>query len=234
MTARMSAPSVPLVDVRAARLAQATTAVLVGLALFTRSAPLLVLPLAHLAASAALGRRGNLPVVLHARLTGRTRSGERRLEDARPLRFAAVVGTSFVAAALAAHAMDLPRAGWALAGVVALLAGIAATTGLCVGCEAYRFAAALRGVRAGAPGRIDLAELAGPAMPATAAELVVQFTHPLCSDCHALEERLVREGHQVVRVDVSRRPDLARKYGVSVVPLAYAVAPDGRVARRVR
>jgi hypothetical protein len=35
-------------------------------------------------------------------------------------------------------------------------------------------------------------------------------------------------------VDVSRRPDLARKYGVAVVPLAVAVAHDGRVTGRVR
>jgi hypothetical protein len=33
----------------------------------------------------------------------------------------------------------------------------------------------------------------------------------------------------VVKVDVSKRRDLAKKYGVSVVPLAFEVAPDGRV-----
>jgi len=36
-----------------------------------------------------------------------------------------------------------------------------------------------------------------------------------------------------VLVDVSRRPDLARKYGVAVVPLAVAVDADGRVTRRI-
>jgi thioredoxin-like negative regulator of GroEL len=63
---------------------------------------------------------------------------------------------------------------------------------------------------------------------------VVQFTHPLCSDCQAMSRRLSEEGRRVVLVDVSRRPDLARKYGISLVPLAYAVAPDGRIAARVR
>jgi hypothetical protein len=36
-----------------------------------------------------------------------------------------------------------------------------------------------------------------------------------------------------VLVDVSRRPDLARKYGVAVVPLAVEVGPDGAVRRRI-
>jgi hypothetical protein len=36
-----------------------------------------------------------------------------------------------------------------------------------------------------------------------------------------------------VLVDVSRRPELARKYGVAVVPLAVAVRADGSVARQI-
>jgi hypothetical protein len=36
-----------------------------------------------------------------------------------------------------------------------------------------------------------------------------------------------------VLVDVSRRPDLARKYGVAVVPLAVEVGADGAVRRRL-
>jgi hypothetical protein len=34
-------------------------------------------------------------------------------------------------------------------------------------------------------------------------------------------------------VDVSQRPDLAHKYGVSLVPLAYKFAVNGRVFARV-
>jgi thioredoxin-like negative regulator of GroEL len=62
---------------------------------------------------------------------------------------------------------------------------------------------------------------------------VVAFSHPLCSDCQELSRRLEGEGRAPVVVDVSRRPDLARKYGVAVVPLAVAVGPDGRVLRRI-
>ncbi|MEX2420852.1 MAG: thioredoxin domain-containing protein, partial [Actinomycetota bacterium] len=65
------------------------------------------------------------------------------------------------------------------------------------------------------------------------AEVVVQFTHPLCTDCRTLELRLRDEGRQVVTVDVSRRPELARKYGVAVVPTAVAVGADGTVRLRL-
>jgi thioredoxin-like negative regulator of GroEL len=61
----------------------------------------------------------------------------------------------------------------------------------------------------------------------------VQFTHPLCSDCRVLALRLAREPRPLVLVDVSRRPDLARKYGVTVVPTAVVVRADGRVAGRI-
>ena len=43
--------------------------------------------------------------------------------------------------------------------LVAALALLAATTGLCVGCEIYRFAARLRGIRARRIDSVDLAEL---------------------------------------------------------------------------
>jgi len=36
-----------------------------------------------------------------------------------------------------------------------------------------------------------------------------------------------------VTVDVSRRPELARKYGVALVPTAVSVAPGGAVVERL-
>jgi hypothetical protein len=113
---------------------------------------------------------------------------------------------------------------------VAALALLAAATGLCVGCVLYATFARLRGLRNGAIDRIDLAELGVPAgEPA-----VVQFTHPLCADCQVLTGRLRGSRLEPVLVDVARRPDLARKYGVAVVPLAVQVAADGKVTGRVR
>ena len=61
----------------------------------------------------------------------------------------------------------------------------------------------------------------------------MQFTHPLCSDCHTLERELREAGRNVLTVDVSRRPELARKYGVALVPTAVAVAPTGVVTARI-
>ncbi len=59
------------------------------------------------------------------------------LEDPRPPRFAATVGVLLLSAATIAFLAGAPGLGWALALVVAALAGLAATTGICVGCEIW-------------------------------------------------------------------------------------------------
>lgn len=68
------------------------------------------------------------------------------LEDPRPPRFAAAVGVVFLGAASIAFALGASGVGWALGLVVAALAGLAATTGICVGCELYLAFARRRGV----------------------------------------------------------------------------------------
>jgi hypothetical protein len=113
---------------------------------------------------------------------------------------------------------------------VVVLATVAATTGLCVGCELYKIAARLRGVRGGAIERVDLAGLG--AAP-SAGEVVVMFTHPLCGACQEVGAALAADGRPVVAIDVSRRRDLAKKYGVALVPLAVAVDPRGVVTARL-
>jgi hypothetical protein len=69
------------------------------------------------------------------------------LEDPRPPRFAAAVGFVFLTAATLAFAGGAATVGWALALIVAALAGLAAATGICVGCEIYVLVARRRGVR---------------------------------------------------------------------------------------
>lgn len=132
-------------------------------------------------------------------------------------------------AGASAHTAGLETLGWALGLLVAGLALLAAVTGLCVGCQLYRIVARLRGVRSHRLDRIDLADLG--ATPD--GEVVVKFTHPLCTDCRALEDRLRAEGRRIVSVDVARRPDLACRYGVTVVPTAVAVTGDGQVTARL-
>jgi hypothetical protein len=137
---------VPFVDVRAARLSQGTTGLLVLGALAIGEWPLLFVPALHLAASIVLGQRGNLPVrAFNAFL--KPRLGPGALEDARPPRFANGVGVIFLGASLLAHATGLTVLGWILAGIVGALALLAAATGLCVGCWMYRVVAPLRGIR---------------------------------------------------------------------------------------
>ncbi len=69
------------------------------------------------------------------------------LEDPRPPRFAAAIGVAFLSASTLAFAAGAIGLGWALALIVAALAGLAAVTGICVGCEIYLLAARRRGVQ---------------------------------------------------------------------------------------
>jgi hypothetical protein len=191
--------------------------------------PILTLLAAQLAIGLRFGRRYCLPCLLYFEVL-QPRLGEGPIEDSRPPRFANTVGVLFLGAATVAHAAGLTLIGWALGLIVAALALLAAVTGLCVGCEMYKIGARLRGVRGRAFDRVDLAELGASA---NAGDLVVQFTHPLCTDCHTLEDELRSSGRRVVTVDVSKRPELARKYGVVLVPMAVAVTADGAVTARI-
>jgi uncharacterized protein DUF4395/thioredoxin family protein len=218
-----------VIDANAPRFNQAVVGALALVAFLTGWWWLLAVLAAQLAVGLVFGRRFCLPCLAYFELV-QPRLGEGPIEDSRPPRFANLVGVVFLGAASVSHALGLSALGWTLALLVAALALLAAVTGLCVGCELYRLGARLRGVRSRALARVDLAELGAP----TAAEsLVVQFTHPLCSACRSLEARFRTEGRTVVTVDVSARPELARKYGVAVVPTAVAVTADGQVSARL-
>jgi hypothetical protein len=217
-----------VVDARAPRFLQATVGLVGALALLTGWWGLFGLLALQLVAGLALGRRWCLPCVAYFRFV-QPWLGEGPVEDARPPRFANMVGATVLTATTVAYAVGLETVGTALGVLVTLLALLAATTGLCVGCELYKLAARLRGIRPGAVGAIDLAEIGATARDAA----VVQFTHPLCSDCRQLEQRLAAGPRPLHTVDVSQRPDLARRYHVAVVPAAFAVAPDGTVLERL-
>lgn len=217
-----------VIDARAPRFNQATVGAVAALAALTGWWGLWALLALQLTLGLTFGRRWCLPCLFYFEVV-QPRFGEGPLEDSRPPRFANQVGAVFLWSATAASAAGLPRLGLALGGTVAALALLAATTGLCVGCVLYRLGAGLRGVRELKVHAIDLAELGVPA----GQRAVVQFTHPLCADCQAQATRLAAHEPRPVLVDVSRRPDLARRYGVAVVPLAFEVGADGRVLRRL-
>jgi hypothetical protein len=214
-----------VIDARAPRFNQATVGVVSLLAVVTGWWPLLALLAAQLGIGLRFGRRYCLPCVAYFELI-QPRLGEGPIEDARPPRFANQVGFVVLAAATLAHVLGLAALGTALGLVVAVLASLAAVTGLCVGCELYRLGARLRGIRSRAIDRIELNDL-GPSRPS--GDLVVAFSHPLCTECRALETELAATGDAFVRIDVRERPDLARKYGVALVPTVVRVGRDGRI-----
>jgi hypothetical protein len=220
---------VDVIDARAPRFNQAIVALVCVAALVTGWWWLVALQGVQLVLGLALGRRFCLPCVAYFALV-QPRLGEGPIEDARPPRFANWMGAAALGAASLAHALGWTSAGRALTALVAGLALVATTTGLCVGCRLYTMIARLRGVRSGPVTRLDLAELGA----SSAERALVQFTHPLCTDCRELEARLRREGRDVVVVDVSARPDLARRYRISVVPTLLDVEGSGRVVARLR
>ena len=222
-----------VIDARAPRFNQATIGLLSLLAVVTGWWPILALLAAQLAIGLTFGRRWCLPCVIYFELL-QPRLGEGEIEDARPPRFANMIGLAVLGAASMTYVVGFPLVGAALGLLVAALALLAAVTGLCVGCEIYRIGARLRGIRSHQLERVELADLASLDARATAADRVaVEFTHPLCTECRHLERRLSGEGWAVVSVDVRARPDLARKYGVEVVPTAVAIDRRGTVTARL-
>jgi hypothetical protein len=129
---------------RAPRFNQATIGVLSALAVATGWWWLLAVLAAQLVAGLTLGRRFCLPCLVYFELV-QPRLGEGPLEDARPPRFANLVGAVFLTAAAASYAAGLDIPGASLGGLVAGLALLAAGTGFCTGCEAYKLGSALLG-----------------------------------------------------------------------------------------
>jgi len=216
-----------VIDRRAPRANQLVIGVLALVAFLTGWWPILGLLALQLVVGITLGRRWCLACVAYFELV-QPRIGEGPLEDARSPRFANMMGAVVLTAATVAIAAGYETLGWALGLLVAALALLAAVTGFCTGCEIYRLSARVRGVGHGELRRIDPADLDG-----AAGDVVVHFTHPLCSDCLDVERRLRSEGRTLVTVDVRRRPDLARKYGIGIVPTAVAVAADGAITARL-
>lgn len=218
-----------VIDARAARFAQGTTGLVSLLGVIFGWPLAWALMAAQLLLGLTLGRRVCIPCVAYFELV-QPRFGEGPLEDSRPPRTANAIGTLVLGAAAALWWLGATGIATGLAAVVALLAGLSASTGLCAGCELYRAVARLRGISPQHHTRIDPADLDGLAQ---AERAFVEFTHPLCSECREWETRLRGQGEPLVTIDVRRRPELARKYGVSVVPTVVAVGRDGAVLERL-
>jgi hypothetical protein len=219
-----------VVDARAPRFLQATVGIGAVIALLTGFWPILALLAAQLGIGLRYGRRYCLPCVAYFEWV-QPRIGEGPIEDARPPRFANWIGLTVLTAASVAYVVGWTGLGVALAGLVAFLALLAAVTGFCTGCQIYRLGARLRGIRSHQLERIDPADLGPMSSVNGAGNTVVAFSHPLCTECRELESTLKAERRPFVRIDVRERPDLARKYGIALVPTLVEVTPAGVVVR---
>ena len=193
-----------VIDSRAPRFNQAVIGSLALLAFVDGFWPLLALLARQLAIGLTLGRRWCLPCLAYFELV-QPRFGEGPIEDSRPPRFANMIGVAVLGAASLLLALGFETVGWALGVLVAGLALLAAATGLCAGCELYRLGARLRGIKERHIDRVDLGDL-GEVAAHGGGDLVVQFTHPLCSDCRTVEQRLRSEGRRVVPWTSARAP----------------------------
>ena len=133
-----------VIDSRAPRFNQATIGGLAALAVATGWWWLLALLAAQLWIGLSLGRRFCVPCLAYFELV-QPRFGEGPLEDSRPPRFANLIGAVFLTSAAACYGSGAQTAGAMLGGLVAGLALLAAATGFCTGCEAYKLGHRLRG-----------------------------------------------------------------------------------------
>ena len=133
-----------VIDSRAPRTNQAVIGTLALVAVLTGWWPLLAILALQLAIGLTFGRRYCLPCLAYFELI-QPRFGEGPLEDSRPPRAANVVGLVVLGAGALAYALGASVVGVALGLLVAALALLAASTGFCTGCEAYKLACLLRG-----------------------------------------------------------------------------------------
>jgi hypothetical protein len=133
-----------VIDSRAPRFNQAVIGLLSALALATGWWWLFGLLALQLVVGLTLGRRYCLPCLAYFELVQPV-FGEGPLEDSRPPRFANMVGASVLALAAIAWAAGFATIGAVLGGLVTALALLAAVTGFCTGCEAYKLGSLLLG-----------------------------------------------------------------------------------------
>jgi hypothetical protein len=222
-----------VIDARAPRFNQAVVGLGSLVAAFTGWWPLLAVLGAQLGIVLLAGRRFCLPCVAYFELI-QPRIGEGPIEDARPPRCANGLGFAVLTAASTAYVLGWPTIGLALSGLVATLAFLASATGFCAGCELYHVEARLRRIRGRRIDRLELVDLGADAtLQNTDQPVTVLFSHPLCTACRQAEAALAASSRPHHIVDVRKRPDLARKYGIALVPALVEVSPDGAVRHGV-
>ncbi len=130
-------PRARQIDPRGQRFGAGVSAIVLGVAFLAGSPWLAVLVGLNLALSSALGTRLFLPGRAWPLIRRTLRLGPAEPEHEYPPRFAQALGAVFIGLAALAFLGDLTAVGWLLAGAVAGLQTLLATTGICVGCRLY-------------------------------------------------------------------------------------------------
>ncbi len=139
-------PAPTPIDPRGPRFNQAVLAVALLTGFLADWRPVVPVFALVLLAGAALGPKYGPFLALYGKVIRARLGPPKEMEDPRPPRFAAAVGVIFLGAATLAFAAGAAGVAWALALLVAALAGLSAVTGICVGCEIYLLAARRRPV----------------------------------------------------------------------------------------
>ena len=139
------------VDPRGLRVAAGITAIVLALVLVTPepvNVVLLALQVGVFAVAALVGLRQSPYSILFAQVVRPRIGPPTELEDARPPRFAQVVGLGFTTAALIAFLAGATTAGLIATSFALVAALLNASIGLCLGCELYLALRRLSPVRA--------------------------------------------------------------------------------------
>jgi hypothetical protein len=128
------------VDPRGLRVVAGITAVVLALVLITPrpvSVALLAVQVAVFTVSALVSLQASPYAVLFAKAVRPRIGPPAELEDARPPRFAQVVGLGFTAAGLIAFLAGATTVGYVATAFALVAALLNASVGLCLGCELY-------------------------------------------------------------------------------------------------
>lgn len=225
-----AASDVSLIDSRAPRVNQFLASSLVIIAWLLDAPALLLAVSAMLYLGLILGQRWTPAYQFYFHIL-RPRLGSGLLEDERMPRFAVGLGSAWLLVSWALIDAGHGAVGWGLSLALAVAAQFASYSGLCLGCLSYRMTAKLSGIRSLNPKRIEPQDRPAD-LPARRGALL-GFVHPLCGECHEWEDRLRQTGVPMSLVDVRVNPDLARKYGVAMVPTIWELDEDGSVLRQL-
>ncbi len=153
------------------------------------------------------------------------------MEDARAPVFALRMASTGILASGALVVLGVGRWAWAPA-IGLVVAGMPSIFfDRCIGCLTYTWRAHVVGrLRGGTRLEQDHVPLPDLAEGETA---LVEFMHPMCSECIEWRARLERGDRPYAIVNVQERPELARRYDVRLVPTVLEVRPGGDVVRQV-